>query len=82
MKRAIASLQIGDIVEGLINEVLSEGDLIVSLSGDLIRAYNQSEQRFKAGDIVLLVVRAVAPLKFQLASSELKKTRRELDLFR
>jgi hypothetical protein len=88
---SLAQLRTGDLVEGRVHEVIREtrqaGDavesLIISFSGDLLRVQNKTKRRFKIEEPVYLVVRAVAPLQFQLLEERTNQRRDgRLDLFR
>jgi hypothetical protein len=72
MKFVLNKLQPGDRVWGIVEEVLpvvhGEAQVLMNFHGDLCRVSNDTRRILKVGDRVEVIVRAVAPLRFQLAT--------------
>lgn len=76
MKFTLKDLQIGESLSGRVAEVLSDGDFILSFSGDLLRVHNETRRPLKIGDPVTVIVKAVDPLRFQLIPERSEQRRR------
>ncbi|MEK7355658.1 MAG: hypothetical protein AAB250_04375 [Bdellovibrionota bacterium] len=66
MSASLRQFQIGELVDGRIEEVLERAELIISLDGQLLRVQNETRQAMRVGQMVKLVVSATAPLAFKL----------------
>lgn len=66
MKFTVPHFRTGDLIEGIVEEVMRDQQLVVSFQGDLIRVKNVSVREFKKGDSLMLVVSSISPLQFQL----------------
>ncbi|MES2964952.1 MAG: hypothetical protein V4760_13765 [Bdellovibrionota bacterium] len=60
------TFQVGELVDGSVEELLDEHELIISLGGQLMRVQNETRRNLKVGQTVTLVVSALAPLAFRL----------------
>lgn len=81
MKRFLHRLMIGETFLAEVQELLSNDEMIVAAEGDLLRVHNETPHRFKKGDQVTLLVKAVAPLRFQLmVDRETQKQIGKIDL--
>ena len=58
------------MVRAQIIEIKTDGDLIFSFAGDLLRIKNQTGNYFKKDDFVSLQVKQLNPLLFQIASTD------------
>ena len=67
MKQSLRGLQIGQSVRAKVTELLPGDDLLISFDGDLLRVHNETRRALRVGDEVVLIVKAVRPLRFQLA---------------
>jgi hypothetical protein len=70
VKFFVDRLQVGDIVRAQVTDVLDEHQIIISLEGDLARAWNETRRALKKGDTVALRVSATAPLSFRVVENE------------
>lgn len=70
MKQTLPQLVVDQKVWAIIEEVMTNQDLIVSFQGDLIRVQNQSGRNFRPGQRIQLKVTAVVPLAFQLIDAK------------
>ncbi len=70
MKQTLPQLTLDQKVWAIIEEVMTNDDLIVSFQGDLIRVQNQSSRKFRPGQRIQLKVTAVTPLAFQLIDTK------------
>ena len=68
--------KVGENVQGKVIELLLGDELLISLSGTLIRVANKTKRRFATGDPVTLNVRAINPLRFQLVEERAEQRRR------
>ncbi len=66
MKQTLPQLTLDQKVWAIIEEVMTNDDLIVSFQGDLIRVQNQSSRKFRPGQRIQLKVTGLSPLGFQL----------------
>jgi hypothetical protein len=65
MKRVIGQLRVGDRVQ--VEVIENDGpELIVSVSGDLVRVVDQTGSRLRRGARVGAIVTAIEPLAFRL----------------
>ena len=78
MQFQLPRLKIGQQVQAEVSEVFTNGDALVSFSGDLVRVSNQTTHRFQLGEKLNLRVTALRPLAFQWLG--LKKQKRGLDI--
>jgi|GEM_PF-2828451 len=70
MKFFVDRLQIGDVVHAQVAEVLDNGQLIISLHGDLARAQNETRRKLTTGDTVKLRVSSTHPLALRVVEDE------------
>lgn len=66
-------LKLGDKISAIIEEVLPESALIVSVDGTLYRVMNDTGIRFKQSDKLQMTVTAMNPVLFRLQKQEEKK---------
>ena len=66
MKFYIPEVKIGQIVEGLVEDIISHEYLIINFKGDLIRVKNSTQRTFHKGDNIRLEVTGLNPLEFQV----------------
>lgn len=66
MKPRVNSLRDGQQLWAIVEENIAGGELIVNLSGDLIRVRNESSKKLSPGQRVLLAVEKTRPLEFKL----------------
>lgn len=64
------NLRVNQIVMAKLIELQNDGSVIVSFQGRLLRLKNESNQKFKLGEMIALVVTATKPLRFRLAQSK------------
>lgn len=76
MKFVLQELKLGDRVLARVEEVLSDGDIIICLGGDLLRVSNETRRNLKAGEQVSVVVKALRPLRFQLQADRSEQRRK------
>jgi hypothetical protein len=74
VRQSLSEARIGDSLLGVVTEVLSDGALIVSFNGRLVRVQNETRTVFAIDQRVRVIVRAINPLSFQLPDA-----RRQLD---
>lgn len=60
------NFRIGELVDGRIEELLDGHELIIAVEGQLLRVQNETRQALAVGQMVKLVVSAMAPLAFRL----------------
>jgi hypothetical protein len=68
----------GESLSGKVMEILPLSELLISFDGELQRVVNHTGQNFKPGDKVLLLVRALQPLRLQLMPSLAEQRRRRI----
>lgn len=71
MKQVIWRLGVGDEVMGQVEELFSDGFMLISLEGDLLRVRNDAGIRFAKGDEVSLQVISRNPLSFRIVRQQL-----------
>jgi hypothetical protein len=69
MKFVVTSLKLGETVAGSVSELLSGGEILINIAGDLLRVHNETHETFIVGQNVSLVVEAIQPLRFRLQAS-------------
>lgn len=60
------NLKLGDQIQAVVEEVLPESALIVSIEGELFRVLNETGQKLKAKDRLTMTAVAVNPLMFKM----------------
>ena len=78
MKFFVDRLEVGDVVQAKVAEVLDGNGLIISMSGDLARAANETNRRLRVGDIVKLRVASTNPLALRVVEDERKHGRLDI----
>ena len=68
MRPLTTNLKIGEEIKVTVEEVMTSGALIVNAEGYLFRVTNESDEKFKAGQLVTLTVRGLNPLLFSIQS--------------
>jgi hypothetical protein len=66
MKKQIANLKVGEVVQVSVEDITSSQALIVNYRGELFRVLNQTRTPFKIGANLSLIVRSIHPLEFRL----------------
>jgi hypothetical protein len=69
MKFVLHDLRVGEAVEGVVAEKYSDGELLISFSGDLLRVSNETNQVWKVGEHITCIVKTIEPLSFHLPKS-------------
>lgn len=80
MKHVIPMLQLGDRLRAVVEEVLSNQELIVNCSGDLIRVKNDSGVILREKNVVTLTVTALQPLQFKVEGRKVSRPSANLDI--
>ena len=80
MKFTIPNLKLGETIKGIVDDVLPGNELLINFNGDLIRVSNETRKPVKRGQLIELIVTAVSPLQFRLASHPKKAGRPKIDL--
>jgi hypothetical protein len=76
VKDALRGLRVGESVFARIAELLPGDELLISFDGDLLRVHNETRRALRVGDEVTLIVKAVKPLRFQLALERSEQRRK------
>ncbi len=67
MKFHVPYLKLGETVRARVVDVLPGQELVINLSGDLIRVANESRHDIQPGEAIDLIVTALQPLQFRMA---------------
>ena len=76
MKFVLGNLRLGDRLLGKVEEVLSDSEILINFAGDLVRVHNETRKQFLVGERVMVQVRALEPLHFQVLPDRREQRRR------
>lgn len=79
MKPSVRSLKLGQTVWALVEEHIAGGEVVINMSGDLLRVQNNTGRRFRFGERVQLRVTQLFPLTLALAPARAQEPTRLLD---
>ena len=69
MKSALLDLKLNETLRGKVVEIFPDGELLMSFAGDLVRVQNETRRPFEVGQLVVVIVKAIEPVRFQLSES-------------
>ncbi|MNJ92669.1 hypothetical protein D3C87_103430 [compost metagenome] len=75
-RRFLKSLEKGQVVQAVVDEVLSVTESICAFQGDLLRIHNRTGMVLQKGQAIRLQVRSTSPLEFQIFDSQALKFER------
>jgi hypothetical protein len=80
VKAVLKDLQLNETLRGKVVEIFTDGELLMSFSGDLVRVQNETRRPFDVGQLVIVIVKAIEPVRFQLADPMQARRRGHLDV--
>jgi hypothetical protein len=82
MKLSLPDVKLGQTIKAKVDDILPGNELLINFHGDLIRVANETTKIIKRGQMIELIVTAIKPLQFRLAShaNDNKSGRPKLDM--